>query len=128
MLSGFWGVVMTDLVQFGIAMFGSITLAIVSLSKIGGIIPYSKLLDLTKDFAALTDSCITSPNLPVICIRPFPGICTVSILSISPPNSVQANPVTIPTLSSLSNSPYLNFFTPKKSDRFGACKRHRRVK
>tara|TARA_B100000519_G_scaffold200434_1_gene213585 strand:- start:1290 stop:3059 length:1770 start_codon:yes stop_codon:yes gene_type:complete len=37
MLSGFWGVVMTDLVQFGIAMFGSITLAIVSLSKIGGI-------------------------------------------------------------------------------------------
>ena len=37
MLSGFWGVVMTDLVQFGIAMFGSIALAVVSISKIGGI-------------------------------------------------------------------------------------------
>ncbi len=36
-LSGFWGVVMTDLYQFGIAMAGSIALAIVCLGKIGGI-------------------------------------------------------------------------------------------
>ena len=36
-LSGFWGVVMTDLVQFGMAMVGSITLAIIAVSKIGGI-------------------------------------------------------------------------------------------
>ena len=83
-----------------------------------GIIPYSKLFDLTKDFAAFTDSCITSPSLPVICIFPLPGIWTVSIFKISPPNSVQAKPVTIPTLSLVSNSPYLNFLTPKKSEIF----------
>ncbi len=35
-LSGFWGVVITDLVQFCIAMFGSIALAIISLNHIGG--------------------------------------------------------------------------------------------
>ena len=67
---------------------------------------------------ALTDSCITSPNLPVICILPFPGIVTVSIFKISPPYSVQASPVTIPTLFSDSNSPNLNLGTPKKSDKF----------
>ena len=36
-LSGFWGVVMTDIVQFGMAMIGSIALAIIAVSKIGGI-------------------------------------------------------------------------------------------
>ncbi|RKU10065.1 sodium:proline symporter [Candidatus Poribacteria bacterium] len=36
-LSGFWGVVITDIVQFGMAMIGSITLAIIAVSKIGGI-------------------------------------------------------------------------------------------
>lgn len=62
MLSGFWGVVMTDLVQFGIAMFGSVALAIVSISKIGGIaqlkeqlaIHYSdseSLLNILPDFS-----------------------------------------------------------------------------
>ena len=35
-LSGFWGVVVTDLVQFFIAMFGSIALAIIALNYIGG--------------------------------------------------------------------------------------------
>ncbi|MBL51688.1 MAG: hypothetical protein CMG57_07000 [Candidatus Marinimicrobia bacterium] len=35
-LSGFWGVVVTDLVQFCIAMFGSITLAVIALSHVGG--------------------------------------------------------------------------------------------
>ena len=35
-LSGFWGVVITDLVQFVIAMFGSITLAIIALNYVGG--------------------------------------------------------------------------------------------
>ena len=66
-----------------------------------------------KDFAALIDSCITSPNFPVICIRPLPGIITVSILRISPPYSVHAKPVTTPILSSLSSSPNLNFWIPK---------------
>jgi len=36
LLSGFWGVVVTDFVQFGIAMFGSIALAIIAVSAMGG--------------------------------------------------------------------------------------------
>ena len=36
-LSGFWGVVITDLVQFGMAMVGSIALAAIAVAKIGGI-------------------------------------------------------------------------------------------
>jgi Na+/proline symporter len=36
-LSGFWGVVVTDLLQFIIAMTGSIALAIISVKNIGGI-------------------------------------------------------------------------------------------
>ena len=48
-LSGFWGVVVTDLVQFCIAMFGSITLAVIALSHVGGmenlLLKLSALLD-----------------------------------------------------------------------------------
>ena len=36
-LSGFWGVVVTDLVQFVIAMVGSISLAVISVKHVGGI-------------------------------------------------------------------------------------------
>jgi len=36
-MSGFWGVVMTDLIQFSMAMIGSIALAIIAVRKIGGI-------------------------------------------------------------------------------------------
>lgn len=36
-LSGFWGVVITDLIQFGMAMIGSIALAVIAVAKIGGI-------------------------------------------------------------------------------------------
>ncbi len=36
-LSGFWGVVLTDLVQFAMAMTGSIALAWIAIDKIGGI-------------------------------------------------------------------------------------------
>ena len=36
-LSGFWGVVITDLIQFGMAMIGSIALAVIAIVKIGGI-------------------------------------------------------------------------------------------
>jgi SSS family transporter len=36
-LSGFYGVVLTDLVQFAIAIFGSIYLAVISISTLGGI-------------------------------------------------------------------------------------------
>ena len=78
-----------------------------------GSIPNSRDLDLTYDFAAFTDSCITSPSFPVICIFPLPGILTVSILRISPPTSVHAKPVATPILFSFSISPKLYFFTPK---------------
>ncbi len=37
MLSGLWGVLATDFVQFGVAMAGSIVLAIYSLDKVGGV-------------------------------------------------------------------------------------------
>ena len=36
-LSGFWGVVITDIVQFFIAMFGSIALAIIALNHVGAV-------------------------------------------------------------------------------------------
>ncbi|NQT25602.1 Na+:solute symporter [candidate division KSB1 bacterium] len=37
-LSGMWGVVVTDLIQFAIAMVGSFALAIISVDKLGGLI------------------------------------------------------------------------------------------
>ena len=37
LLAGFWGVVITDVVQFCLAMAGSITLAVIAVSRIGGI-------------------------------------------------------------------------------------------
>ncbi len=37
LLAGFWGVVVTDVVQFALAMAGSITLAVVAVDRIGGI-------------------------------------------------------------------------------------------
>ncbi len=37
-LSGLWGVVATDMLLFGVAMVGSITLAVVSVEKAGGIV------------------------------------------------------------------------------------------
>ncbi len=36
-LSGFWGVVMTDFIQFFLAMFGAVALAVISLNEFGGI-------------------------------------------------------------------------------------------
>ena len=47
--------------------------------------------------AAWIDSCITSPSLPVVMLLPLPGITTASMVSSSPPTSVQASPVTCPT-------------------------------
>ena len=51
----------------------------------------------TTVIAALIDSCITSPSLPVNVVLPLPGTATDSIVSSSPPTSVQASPVTWPT-------------------------------
>ena len=50
LLSGFWGVVMTDLIQFIIAMFGSITLAVIVLVKMGGPAEMVAKIRATADF------------------------------------------------------------------------------
>jgi glycosyltransferase involved in cell wall biosynthesis len=47
--------------------------------------------------AAEIDSFITSRRLPVTVILPLPGIMTPSMVSSSPPTSVHARPVTMPT-------------------------------
>ena len=41
-LSGFWGEVITDLIQFMIVIFGSVALAIISLEYVGGMETLSK--------------------------------------------------------------------------------------
>jgi Na+/proline symporter len=46
-LSGFWGVVVTDVVQFGIAMIGSILLAIIAVNHVGGMDGLMSKLDTT---------------------------------------------------------------------------------
>src|SRR3989344_3300639 len=47
--------------------------------------------------AASTDSFITSPKEPVRVITPLPGMAAASLVSRSPPTSVQARPTTWPT-------------------------------
>jgi len=51
---------------------------------------------LINPIAVLTDSFITSPNIPVISHLPLPSILTVSIINTFPPAAVQANPLLIP--------------------------------
>ena len=41
-LSGFWGVVATDFLQFIIAMVGSISLAVISVQHVGGGDPFGR--------------------------------------------------------------------------------------
>ena len=65
--------------------------------------------------AAWIDSLITSPNLPVIVSFPLPIDKITSTDKISPPTSVQANPLVTPTKFFFSISFDLNFATPKKS-------------
>ena len=59
----------------------------------------------TTEMAALIDSCITSPSLPVVTVLPLPGTLAASTVSSSPPTSVQARPVTWPTWFSFSAMP-----------------------
>jgi hypothetical protein len=61
----------------------------------------------TTESAAWIDSCMTSPSLPVVMVLPLPGRATVSMVSNSPPTSVQARPVTWPTWLSFSAMPKL---------------------
>ena len=43
-LSGMWGVVITDFIQFGMAMFGAIALAVIAVKHIGGIANIAPML------------------------------------------------------------------------------------
>ncbi len=47
-LSGLWGVVVTDFVQFGMAMFGSIALAVIAVRHVGGIAEIQPMLAAAK--------------------------------------------------------------------------------
>ena len=89
--------------SFGVAPSGTWTwTSSFSISK--GSRPKEKAFDLIKNSAAWTDSFITSPSFPVAVTLPLPLTFTASIDSNSPPTSVQANPVVIPTKSSFSIS------------------------
>ena len=63
---------------------------------------------------------MTSPSLPVVLIWPLPGTVTASMVSNSPPTSVQARPVTAPIWSSSSLMPWRKRRTPTNSPRLSA--------
>ena len=77
-----------------------------------GLMPKSTQRDCTKDRAAWIDSSITSPSFPVVLIRPLPATVTASMVSNSPPTSVQARPVVMPIWSSSSVWPKRKRRTP----------------
>ena len=58
----------------------------------------------TNEYAASTDSRITSPSWPVTVSLPVPGMRSASIVMMSPPVDVHASPVTAPTSGSFSAS------------------------
>ena len=82
--------------SFGIAPAGTCMWSPVFSKRSAGI-PSSAPCDLIQVSAARADSFITSPNEPVRMILPLPGIEVVSMVSSSPPTSVQAKPTTCPT-------------------------------
>ena len=89
--------------SLGVAPSGTCTwTSSFSISK--GSRPKENAFDLIKNSAAWTDSFITSPSFPVAVTLPLPLTFTASIDNNSPPTSVQANPVVIPTKSSFSIS------------------------
>ncbi len=77
-LSGFWGVVMTDFVQFLLAMAGSITLAAIALSDIGGIAELK--LRLSEQYGNLADGYLSffpdtsSASLPLVTFVALIGV------------------------------------------------------
>ena len=77
-LSGFWGVVMTDFVQFLLAMAGSIALAVIALSDIGGMTELK--LRLAEQYGSLADGYLSflpdtnSSSLPLITFVALIGV------------------------------------------------------
>ena len=63
--------------------------------------------------AIFADSFITSPSEPVSSIFPVPSRAATSILSISPPSSVYASPLTVPISLYSSIVSGVNFFSPR---------------
>jgi len=79
LLSGFWGVVVTDFVQFGIAMFGSIALAIIAVNSLGGM---ENLLSALNDMIpaasdAASATAVTTNTLKFIPPIPDAGFFTL---------------------------------------------------
>lgn len=79
LLAGFWGVVVTDFVQFGIAMFGSIALAIIAVHAVGGmdnlLTALNDMIPATNDAAAATT--VTTNTLKFIPPVPDAGFFTM---------------------------------------------------
>ncbi len=77
-LSGFWGVVMTDFVQFLLAMAGAIALAVIALSDIGGIAELK--LRLAEQYGDLADGYLSffpdmsSSSLPLVTFVALIGV------------------------------------------------------
>ncbi len=61
-MSGYWGVVVTDLVQFVLAMAGSIILAVIAVQHAGGMDALMGKLSMTSDFNSNTLSFIPGPS------------------------------------------------------------------
>jgi Na+/proline symporter len=77
-LSGFWGVVMTDFVQFLLAMSGAIVLAVIAVSDIGGIAELK--LRLAEQYGDLADGYLSffpdmsSASLPLVTFVALIGV------------------------------------------------------
>lgn len=79
LLAGFWGVVVTDFVQFGIAMFGSIALAVIAVNAMGGmdnlLTALNDMIPATGDAAAATT--VTTNTLKFIPLIPDASFFTM---------------------------------------------------
>jgi Na+/proline symporter len=80
LLSGFWGVVVTDFVQFGIAMFGSIALATIAVYAVGGmdnlLAALNEMIPAASD--AGTTTTVTTNTLKFIPPTPDAGFFTLA--------------------------------------------------
>ena len=64
-LSGLWGVVVTDFVQFFIAMIGTIALAYFSVDHVGGLGELKAQLTTNLDFDVFSFNPFTNPEIPI---------------------------------------------------------------
>src|SRR5690606_1256484 len=87
--------------SFGIAPTGKCTCTSDS-RNVSSSIPSDSPRLRTYEYAAFTDSRITSPSRPVMMRRPLPGMRSASMNISSPPAAVHARPVTTPTSGLLS--------------------------